>query len=63
MSDIYGANQHISPSSPTDSDFQLDYRDVWIVVPKSIARMHGWWFDAPDVIQPVIAISITIWQG
>ena len=53
---IYRANQHISPSSPADSDFQLDYRDVWIDVPKSTARIHGWWFDRPSATQPIVAI-------
>ena len=53
---IYQANQHITPSYPADSDFQLSYRDVWINVPNSTARIHGWWFDSPSATQPMVAI-------
>lgn len=53
---IYRANQHISSSSPGDNDFQLNYQNIWIRVPNSNFRIHGWWFDAPDVINPVVAI-------
>ncbi|WP_229640448.1 alpha/beta hydrolase [Waterburya agarophytonicola] len=54
---IYKANQHISASYPSDRNFQLNYQNVWIDVPKSKARIHSWWFDAPRNEQPIIALS------
>ena len=53
---LYRANQHISPSSP-NSDFRLDYQDVWLDVPKSTASIHGWWFNAPSATQPIVATA------
>ena len=53
---IYSANQHISSSSPQNSDFQLDYQNIWISLPNSSFRIHGWWFDVPNPTKPVIAI-------
>ncbi|MGD1920029.1 MAG: hypothetical protein ACFCAD_14730 [Pleurocapsa sp.] len=53
---IYRANQHVSASSPRDIDFQLEYDNVWLNIPQSAARIHGWWFDAPSIKQPIIAI-------
>jgi alpha-beta hydrolase superfamily lysophospholipase len=32
---------------PNDPDFDLPYEDVWMPVPNSQARLHGWWIPAP----------------
>ena len=53
---IYKANDRISASSPGDRDFQLDHQDVWIDVIQSNARIHGWWFSAPGLHKPIVAI-------
>ena len=33
-------------SYPEDRDFNFKYKDVWITVPNSQAKIHGWWFSA-----------------
>ena len=53
---IYQENQHISEYVPENEDFQLDYQNVWLNVPDSPARLHGWWFDAPSMASPVVAL-------
>lgn len=32
---------------PSDPQFKLPYQDVWIPVPASRDRLHGWWIPAP----------------
>ena len=32
---------------PDGPDFNLPYEDVWIPIPSSQARLHGWWIPAP----------------
>ena len=51
---LYQPNHTLSPSTP--QDFQLAYKDVWIDSP-NLARIHGWWFDAPKSDRPVVAIA------
>lgn len=53
---LYQPNHNIAPASPQDPDFKLSYQNVWIDVFNSPAQIHGWWFDAPSVTKPVIAI-------
>ncbi len=53
---IYHSSQQIGVASVSVGNFQLDYQDVWIDVPNSKARIHGWWFDAPSKEHPVIAL-------
>ena len=33
-------------SHPQDKDFNFIYQDVWITVPNSQDKIHGWWFSA-----------------
>ena len=53
---IYQQNPHTVTANPSDADFQLKYQDIWIDVLQSKARIHGWWFDAPDKQKPIIAL-------
>lgn len=53
---IYAPKHQITEYFPTDTHFQLEYQNVWINIPNSKARIHGWWFDAPSASQPTIAI-------
>ena len=55
---LYSPKNHLYKSSPLDDDFQLThYQDFWIDVPGSQSRIHGWWFAAPPVNQPIIAVQ------
>ena len=53
---LYRSNPAIATSSPSHQDFQLDYQSVWINVARSPARIHGWWFPAPNPKTPVVAL-------
>ncbi len=33
-------------SHPEDKDFNFSYKNVWITVPNSQDKIHGWWFSA-----------------
>lgn len=53
---IYQQSPHSVTVAPRDSDFQLNHQDIWIDVPQSKARIHGWWFDAPSKQEPIVTL-------
>jgi len=54
---LYRSDLEMATSYPSDRDFQLDYQNTWINVPNSPARIHGWWFRAPNSKMPVVPLT------
>lgn len=53
---IYQVNENVPVAAPGDRDFNLEYQNIWIHLPQSSERIHGWWFDSPSPQQPIVAI-------
>lgn len=54
---IYNPKHQISKSFPTNYKFNLDYENIWINIPNSQTRIHGWWIEAPALDSPVASLS------